>query len=95
MPKPRVRDIVCPGCGYSVMKHAKEDPHTDAPTAREEALDFFEVAGCDEGNVMCPECACEFNAKTGLSPGSIWPTQRSMEWVFCGTIPLRKLKEAL
>lgn len=64
MPKPRVRDIVCPECGYSVVKHAKEDPQTDAPTTREEVLDFFEVGGADEGYVMCPVCACEFNPKT-------------------------------
>ncbi len=67
MPKPighAARDIVCPGCGYSVMAQVKEGV-TDAPRTMEDVLDFFEVVGADEGCVLCAVCPCQFDPKTG------------------------------
>lgn len=66
MPKPiayAARDVVCPGCGYSVMAQVQEGV-TDKPRTMEEVLDFFEVVGADEGCVLCPECAAMFAVPT-------------------------------
>jgi hypothetical protein len=42
-------------------------PETTAPETRYDVLDFFEVAGADDGNVFCPKCCCEFNPDTCAS----------------------------
>jgi hypothetical protein len=31
------------------------------PELGEEELEYFEAGGADEGNVICPRCACEFS----------------------------------
>lgn len=46
----------CPQCGFTESDEAWLDGD----------FDEFEVAGCCEGQVMCPRCATEFDPATGL-----------------------------
>jgi len=49
----------CPYCGYSPSDEVNDGGPTvatDLPETWEEALDFFEVVGEDEGCVLCPKC---------------------------------------
>lgn len=66
--------IRCPGCGWSPVyllprrgvygvPNLWESGDLDWPVWMQ--LEFFDVLGCDEGNVMCRECACEFSLETG------------------------------
>ncbi|MHA2067986.1 MAG: hypothetical protein ACXABY_26795 [Candidatus Thorarchaeota archaeon] len=65
------RSLRCPECGYcprgEAYKQLKEEEAglrlrvlDDVPALGIEELDFFEVLGADEGNVICPRCACKF-----------------------------------
>ncbi len=66
-----VLDICCPDCGYSPLNEPRyilQDCKTMAESAKrftpflepKEPLDYFEVCGADEGNVICPVCSFEF-----------------------------------
>ncbi len=61
-------DIYCPACDYSPLQYARYAWQTDIPRTREEVLDFFEVAGADEGYVFCPECSHEFKPPLERKP---------------------------
>jgi hypothetical protein len=61
-------DIRCPGCGYSPVQSAITDPKLMSDIMRypvcetqDDVLDCFDVLGADEGNLICLECAREFN----------------------------------
>lgn len=68
------RSLRCPECGWcpraEAYKHLqKVDAGEVAPWLAQwdevpkyglEELDCFEVLGADEGNLICPRCACEF-----------------------------------
>lgn len=66
----------CPACGY--RPEDEVGPDTDAPATEDEALDFFDVLGADEGCLFCPKCGQEFNAATGekreYTEDKPWPT---------------------
>ncbi len=65
-------DIICPACGFSPRNLARQEPEKNtALRTREDELDYFEVLGCDDGNVMCPECACELGPDQGVLIGKI------------------------
>ncbi len=66
--------IRCPNCRYSPVyllprrgvygvPNFFESEDRDWPVLMQ--LEFFDVLSCDEGNIMCRECACEFNIETG------------------------------
>ena len=54
----------CPNCKYSPQEEVRYFKHergeTTIPLTTEEELDCFEVAGCDNNFVQCPECCFEF-----------------------------------
>lgn len=77
-PKPIIR---CPNCDYSPREEARYSKgKTDMPDTIEDQLDFFEVSGCDEGNVMCPVCAYEFGSECDCGESKM--TYRTMEQMF-------------
>lgn len=53
---------VCPECKFTPLRDA--EPLDDIDTY-EDVIDYFEICGCDDGNLMCPRCAKEF--AVGLS----------------------------
>jgi len=57
--------LVCPECGYKPPLEEELPPAVSMSdyspaTHGYDPLDFFEVGGCDEGNIMCPRCCKEF-----------------------------------
>ena len=58
-------DIRCPSCGFSPCEEARYTRHTSIPRDQDDVLDCFDVVGCDDGNIMCQECACEFAKPLG------------------------------
>ena len=67
----RLAALHCPECKYRASDDADKEsdglpyPVTDAPKTYDEALEFFEALGADEGCVFCPRCKCEFNVESG------------------------------
>lgn len=66
MPKIPLR---CPSCGYSPYDEERKrdvlvQGGLEGPSCYDEALDYFEVTGAEEGNVFCPRCSQEFNPRT-------------------------------
>ncbi len=73
----------CPSCDYSPREDLATKPVQARPAYRwlepeclDDELDLFEVAGCDEGCIMCPACAFEFRPPAIPTPAD--PTQGSL-----------------
>jgi len=81
----------CPACGYTPANESMAEGELPQDArhlemvryigiiTREQALEFFEVCGADEGFVYCPKCGAEVNLETGeIAPD--WPKDDD-EWI--------------
>lgn len=52
----------CPDCGSTEPTQEEIDGMARHNVGKlgSDPLDWWEVLGCDDGNVMCPSCSCEF-----------------------------------
>ncbi len=55
--------VRCPECRYTADAARRSNfhvPDDDTPLTVYAQHFFFEVGGCDDGEIMCPRCAAQF-----------------------------------